>query len=366
MSVQELLHAMGSGFGRMNPLAVVIAGFLLIGAMGWLVFLEILRSARHHKEEVQIGWRYFEECATQKELSATENSLLKAVVRSGEVMSADMVFDSPYVFEDAVEAFLAEEKDRLARDPALYGVLRSIRFKLGFLQLPAEIPLSSTRQLGDGLAVAWTMSGTALKGQIQFVSEREWHVAAFDRLPENIRAGVELALALTRPGDAEYGIRTTLVAVRPAHRILVLAHTRNLERKQLRNWVRVEVNLPCRILVVSGPEHPGPDDRLLPAGLLVEGRLADLSGGGACARLPTSVPKGHKLSLNFDLPGGATFRELRAEVMRVAAVSKPGREDFEHHLKFMGLETAQQESIVRYVFEKQRLGAQDRGAPFPA
>jgi len=40
---------------------------------------------------------------------------------------------------------------------------------------------------------------------------------------------------------------------------------------------------------------------------------------------------------------------------------KANREDFEHNLKFTEMETAFQEKIVRYVFEKQRIDSQMRG-----
>ncbi len=363
MTVPQLMHAFGSGFGRVNPLAVVLSGIAVIGIMAWLVALEILRKNRRRREEVQIGWRYFEDYSAQRRLTPAESEMLRAVVRSGEVTSAEMVFDSPFVFEDALEAYLADEKDRLARDESPYVVLRGIRSKLGYSQLPAEIPLTSTRQLEAGLPAHWQWAGRRLQGELRNISERSWQLDLPGILPEGIAPQQMVEIGILRPGDAEYCVQTTIAALRPGHHALILNHTRNLERKQMRNWVRVEVNLPCRTTVISGPDHPGVEDGPLPAGLLVEGKLIDLSGGGTCARLPTALPKGHKVSLNFDLPGGASFRGVRAEVMRMAVLQKNGREDFEHHLKFTGLETAQQESIIRYVFEKQRLGAKDPAAP---
>jgi c-di-GMP-binding flagellar brake protein YcgR len=133
----------------------------------------------------------------------------------------------------------------------------------------------------------------------------------------------------------------------------------------MRNWVRIDVNIPCRVTVTGKREQadgeapgtalPGP-----PAGMVLEGRLLDLSGGGACARFTSPIPQGHKLSLNFDLPG-TSLRGIHSEVMRMVPVVRSGREDYEHNLKFLGIETASQEKIVRYVFEKQRIDSQTRG-----
>ena len=94
--------------------------------------------------------------------------------------------------------------------------------------------------------------------------------------------------------------------------------------------------------------------------MVLEGRLLDLSGGGTCARFSSPIPQGYKVSANFDLPG-TSLRGIQCEVMRMASVLRANREDFEHNLKFMDMETASQEKIVRYVFEKQRIASPIRG-----
>jgi c-di-GMP-binding flagellar brake protein YcgR len=105
----------------------------------------------------------------------------------------------------------------------------------------------------------------------------------------------------------------------------------------------------------DGPSGPGPG-----VGMVLEGRMLDLSGGGTCARFGSPIPQGFRLSVNFDLPG-QSLRGVQSEVMRMASVIRGNREDFEHNLKFMNMETAAQEKIVRYVFEKQRIDSQMRG-----
>ena len=99
----------------------------------------------------------------------------------------------------------------------------------------------------------------------------------------------------------------------------------------------------------------------LPVGLVLEGRMLDLSGGGTCGRFQSPIPQGHKLSVNFDLPG-TPLRGILSEVIRMATSRRSGREDFEHNIKFTGIDTLIQEKIVRYIFEKQRLDNQTRGA----
>jgi c-di-GMP-binding flagellar brake protein YcgR len=172
-----------------------------------------------------------------------------------------------------------------------------------------------------------------------------------------------IEISILRSGDGEYLANLTILATRIGVNLIFLPHTRALERKQLRNWVRIDVNIPCRVTVMGKPEDwkegaAGPSGPHM--GMVLEGRLIDLSGGGACARFSSPIPQGHKLSLNFDLPG-TSLRGIQSEVMRMTSVVRSSREDFEHNLKFRGMETTAQEKIVRYVFEKQRIDSQMRG-----
>jgi c-di-GMP-binding flagellar brake protein YcgR len=163
-----------------------------------------------------------------------------------------------------------------------------------------------------------------------------------------------------RPGDGEYAVKLAVTATRLGQKTIFLPHTRAMERKQLRNWVRIDVNIPCRVTVMARPDGWEPAQGGPSVGMVLEGRLLDLSGGGSCARFTSPIPQGNKLSLNFDLPG-TSLRGVRCEVMRMTSVIRSNREDFEHNLKFSDMETAFQEKIVRYVFEKQRIDSQMRG-----
>jgi hypothetical protein len=365
----EVMQALGSGFGRFSPLTLALCGFLLVAIMGVLVAMEILRSDHRQREKVDIGWHYFGEMAAQKRLTPAETDVLKRIVEAGELGSADMVFESSFIYEDSLEPFLKANASRLEKDEHLYALLRGLRVKLGYAHLPAEIPIGSTRQLEEGMPVTiLDGEGSTCRGRVAEVGERRWAVALEEDLPPTIAAGAAVDASMLRANDGEYAARLTVSGTRLGSRSVFFPHTRALERKQMRNWVRIDVNIPCRVTVIAKPppepvpaaDHiPGP-----PVGMVLEGRLLDLSGGGACARFTSPIPQGHVLSLNFDLPG-TSLRGVQSEVMRMQAVSRSGREDFEHNLKFITMETASQEKIVRYIFEKQRIDSHLRG-PSPA
>ena len=360
----EVLHSLGSGFGRFTPFGLILCGFGLICVMAAVVAWEILRTDKGQREKIDIGWQYFAETAVQKRLSPQETDLLRRIVETGGVSSADMVFDSSFIYEDAVESFLKVNGSKMDKDESQYSLMRGLRVKLGYSQLPSEIPINSTRQFEDGMPVTiFDGEDQPRKGRIYEVKEKQWVVVMEAEIPPTIAVGAAIEISVLRSGDGEYACRLVVASTRLGAKLIYLPHTRTLERKQMRNWVRIDVNIPCRVTVSSKPEgwKDGSTGTSGPAqGMVLEGRLIDLSGGGACARFTSPIPQGHRLSLNFDLPG-TSLRGIQTEVMRMISVIRSSREDFEHNLRFLTVETASQEKIVRYVFEKQRIDSQMRG-----
>jgi hypothetical protein len=357
----EVIQSLGSGFGRISPLGLAIFGFSIVALMAFFVVFEIMRSDSRQREKIDIGWQYFAEMAGLKRLTPQETDILRRIVEQGNVSSADMVFDSSFIYEDALEAFLKDNVRQLDRDETQYALLRGLRLKMGYSHLPSEVPINSTRQLEEGMPVSlMDGEGSVRKGRIHEVKEKSWIVALDAEIPPTVAVGAAVDLSLLRSGDGEYAVRLPITATRLGQRQIHLPHTRTLDRKQLRNWVRIDVNIPCRVTVMARVEGWQKADGGPAVGMVLEGRMLDLSGGGTCARFSSPIPQGYKLSLNFDLPG-TSLRGVHTEVMRMVSVIKGNREDFEHNLKFMTMETTAQEKVVRYVFEKQRIDSQMRG-----
>ena len=369
----EVLQALGSGFGKFSPLSMAICGVSLVAIMAFFVVFEIFRSGKDKREKVEIGWQSFNEMAAQKRLTQQETDLLKRIVETGGVSSADMVFDSSFIYEDAIENFVKINAVKLDKDESQFALMRGLRVKMGFAHLPSEIPISSSRQFEEGMVVTLTDGeGVARRGRVSEVKEKNWSVVLENDIPSSLVIDVPVEITILRSGDGEYSTQLVVQSTRVGAQLIFLPHTRALERKQLRNWVRIDVNIPCRVTVMAKPEgwRPSPPGLASPAGsvgqngpttgMVLEGRLMDLSGGGTCARFSSPIPQGHKLSLNFDLPG-TSLRGVHSLVMRMTSVVRSSREDYEHNLKFINMETAYQEKIVRYVFEKQRIDSQLRG-----
>ncbi len=354
----EILHALGSGFGKISPIGLVLCALMVIGVLGFTVFWEIRKSLHLQREKLEIGWQFFNDLATQKNLSPLEIELLKKIVESSGISSADMVFESATIYEEALDTFLHSQGSKMDKEELLYAQLRGLRLKLGFAVLPKETPWSSTRQLEVNKILTLNWKDDVYKGVVTEVNEKNWFLMLVEPYPQ-INVGEELIFSCLRSSDGEYVFTSRIAGLRNSTKIFYMTHTRELERKQMRNWVRAEVNIPCRVTVLKKSEDPQLEGPQPMVGQVVEGRLADLSGGGACARFASAIPKGYILALNFDLPG-SSLRGVECEVMRLVSVQKNGRDWIEHNFKFKPMETVQQEKIVRYVFEKQRLDSQTR------
>jgi hypothetical protein len=354
----DAFRALGSGFGRYNPIAVIAVGLGIITVIGFFVLLEIRSSNLKRREAIAIGWQYFAETSVIKGLNLAEKELLRRIAEIGLITSADMIFESASIYDESLEEWLKVNATRMHKDETLWAVLHGIRIKLGYARLPSEVPLTSTRQFQEGSPVLLKVSpDTTIKGSIAEVSEKIWLVSCEDI--SALGGSAEVEVNVLRPGDGEYQVRVPVLALRHGAGTLQFGHTREIKRKQLRSWVRIDVNIPCRISIISPPEQADEDEMSLPIGLVLEGRMLDLSGGGTCVRFPSPIPQGHKLIINFDLPG-ASLRGVEALVIRMAPSRRNGREDFEHNIKFSGIETALQEKIVRYIFDKHRLDTQTR------
>jgi len=231
---------------------------------------------------------------------------------------------------------------------------RAMRTRLGFSPLPVETPYVSTRQFQPGLRVVVELTdlNVASTAVVDDVDERRWSIVnPFDG-NDKIRSGMKIRMALTRGGDAEYGIETEIEEVRA--RSLVLKHTRRLNRRQLRNWVRVDVNLPSTAYPIylddQGQQRP-----LIP----IKSRIVDLSGGGMAVRLPVQLKVGGRMLVDFAL-SDMNVTAMEVEIIRVAPLKNSEEPMFQHSVSFKDVQKPIQERIVRFVFEKQRQEAQWR------
>lgn len=352
-SVPEFLGSIQSTFAKgADPEVVLGIAFFALSLIGVLVLNEIRKADARERARAKISWEAFYKKSAEIGLTPGEIKLLETLVIEARLGNADSLMTSAQVFENARENYYDSVGGITSMTDAELHSFREIRSRLGFSPLPVETPYTTTRQFVSGLRVIAEIPemNVAATAQVEDVDERRWVVNnPFDRSLD-IRQGTRVRLSMTRGGDAEYGIETE---VDDAHDFkLSFKHTRRLIRRQLRNWVRIDVNLP-----MSGSVPPRPGDSRPP--LPMKGRIVDLSGGGLALRLPVQLQVGSVLSVDFQLNENAMVG-IVVEIIRVAPIRVGEEQMFQHSVSFKDLPKTSQERIVRYVFEKQRQEAQWR------
>jgi len=163
-------------------------------------------------------------------------------------------------------------------------------------------------------------------------------------------------VALYRFNDGRYGFRSHIVRQSEVFDGVVhLAHTPRLWRLQERQYVRVstledvryvttqEARLLARML--TGRDFPRMDE--------LDGRLADLSGGGCAVRVRGAAPKGEFMMLWFGFLQQSQPAEVPAQIVGVNRLALNDEPMHKVHLKFRHLSGDTRRAIVRYVFERQ-------------
>lgn len=119
-----------------------------------------------------------------------------------------------------------------------------------------------------------------------------------------------------------------------------------VERQQLRDFVRQEATLPLTFKVLSAPdseENPRPD-------VVHTSRTKDISGSGAQIICPEAYPARTQLQIKLDV--GGTFLNLVGEVIR--PVTQVKEKEWWVALRFVGVPERDRDVIIRHIFNLQR------------
>lgn len=335
-------------FNEASPAAVVGLGIAILVLLLVVVSLELWRQRRELKDRINQQWRVFEGLAGARGLDASDIDFLKELHAGMESLhSPDVLIRIPAVYDRALEAWIG---DRTIA-PEQWQKLSRIRRQLGFKGLTGETSLSHTRQMTDGQII-----------RLAPESGEEWFTArvvnnnedCIEVMPDTHIAwspGSEIRLAFSRQGDGEYKSHVRLIRRDAESPALILGHSAKLSRQQLRMWVRVPVYLEGKMRELTDSEGTPMEPREFDVHLL------DLSGGGTMASTPVELPVDARGLLDFRL-GETMIEGIRFILLRNGKPAKDGGHTC--HLCWDGIEISAQERIMRFVFERQRLGGTAR------
>ena len=358
---ENIYTTISKAFPLASPLVIITLGSLIIIILGLIVAWEIFKSDKKKREKVKLSWQNFGQIVSEKGLTGEETAILKELIIAGDQSQAEVIFNAPFIYEKCLDSFIQKLKNKNHPKSIPYEKLYTIRKKLGYGILPVETHISSTRQLSPQLYVNLEKAkgDLSIVAIVKNVDEKNWTLGTKIDSFSGIYAGDKINIWFIRPGDGEYKLQ---VEVSETHgNEILLDHTLKMTRKQLRNWVRVDVNIPCKAVVdkLADDSKNTQLSDTLKRGMVMNGRIMDMSGGGICLQLATGLPSKSILFLNFDLPG-SSLNNVKSEVINFSLPKKQNEDKYIHRLKFSEIETSLQEKIVRFVFEKNRMDSQFR------
>lgn len=342
--------------GADSRIIIGVSLAFLTGISILLIFYFRMRQ-RTHKDLCELSDAIFKEYVEKSELTPNEVSRLKQLAMHSNLNDLNIIFQSISIFEICIETEieLLKLKNLSSRDLAEEcNQLSNIRKKLGYNYLPFEHPIASTRNIEIGQKVA-LLSGTnkyqSLRALVIMNPEQCLRVQIEHGQQEDIliHSGQQVTIAFARQSDGLYAIDTKVLSFDRDSLIVELSHTREMKRNQLRQFVRIEINLPVKVRILQAVSE---DDKVL-VGKQFEAKMADISGGGISFFLNKPLVPGQLISMNFQL-STAAFNGQTGKILKVSLIDVQSTAMYRHHVTFLDIDTPSREKIIKFVFEKQR------------
>ncbi len=252
-----------------------------------------------------------------------------------------LVLEYKAPFEKVIQKYVEENPDF---DESL---IRSIRKKLHFDELPEMMPLISTKDIDlyqTGNLI--TQDGKIYPVALYDKDEKYTYWYVIDRKPPfGFEKGSKIRIRFLRVEDGMYTFEGTIEDIfkEDSKYIVKIPHTFNLERTQRRKEVRIKVNKPVEVVYKTkdGKEH------------FIFTRIADLSAEGLkfCLRKVDAKEEnlriGTDLKLSFELEG----EKLTVEGMLKNIVEEGDNECYGVH--FQKIDKKAKETILKFVQQEQ-------------
>ncbi|MFP4163145.1 MAG: flagellar brake protein [Chitinispirillaceae bacterium] len=331
--------------------------FILSFSLVLLSLLYVGNRRRALRDEEELSIKLFSEACNRADLNEQEIQTLKTLLSYEKGLKPHVIFEFIGIYEKCVDAYV-DYLFGLDLSPEQFLeeeiVLKNLRNKMGFNFLPPEHPLISTRNISVGQKVSiFTQSSKvplARNCTVTLINEGGFTVQAEDDQKSKllVNAGTELLIAFTRQCDGVYSV---VVKVKSCEMVgkLEFFHTLDFSRNQMRNHVRMEVNLPLRLRIV---DSPGSESGKV-SSQKYTCRIVEVGGGGLSFFHNEPLKLGDVLLLSLQLPNGIVSG-IRAKVLRISFLEGKTTEQYKHSVQFLHIDPRDREQIVHFIFEKQR------------
>lgn len=151
---------------------------------------------------------------------------------------------------------------------------------------------------------------------------------------------------------AIYGFESKVVGRKKSNQVslVVLSRPETMTRKQRRNFVRLDINLPVLFRILSGSPGINPDD--VHAGMTI-----DISGGGLQLSSRTQLESGSRIQISLKLDQ-KDMQDLVLTGKVNWVVPEEAMRSYRFGVCFEDIREAHRERIISYIFAKMRQRAQ--------
>lgn len=356
VSAESLLDQIGWRGPGMSVLIglLILAITVMLGLTIYYIFYKIKSSKQSKEYSVQL----FNDAAKRLELTPKERTMAFRLASYEKVKEPQVVFQSASLFEKCVENEIAKIKRSQPNDDDISitnSLISGIRKKAGFHILPLEQPLGSSRNIAIGQvgAIFGSDHKKPLIEKAHVIDSSEFDFTLKYDVDEEemcyISAGDKIKFAFSRQADSVYGFTLNVVSCDSAGTIVV-EHTAELKRNQLRQYVRIELSLPIKFRLLQTRK---PELSEIKKGVITQVKMSDISGGGLSFISEKSLKAGDLISVGFTLPN-IKLAGIAGKVLRISIQEGKTKTFYKHHVKFVKIEPRQRDGIVKYVFDKQR------------
>ncbi|MCX8163856.1 MAG: PilZ domain-containing protein [Aquificaceae bacterium] len=251
------------------------------------------------------------------------------------------ILQAKVVFEKCINKLVREDISKI-------DVIAQIRKKLRYDTLPWFLPLSSTRDIDLYQTGFVTFESSAYGSAVWDKNELELHIALLDTPMQNIKPGDKVKFSFLREGDGRYYFQgEVLRTYRDGTKlVLVLYHTEQLSKIQLRESLRWRVKIPAKIYIYSDMTQA----LLEEPKSVMEATIEDISTQGVrvCFYSYVEVKPEAKVFIHFEL------RSYSIKVNGTVKNIRSGTEKTCLGVKFDNITKAEEDYIRKFIIEEQR------------
>jgi c-di-GMP-binding flagellar brake protein YcgR len=252
-----------------------------------------------------------------------------------------MVYENKPLFERVVSRIIRE-------NIAGVRLIPSIRAKLRFDTIPWFIPITSTRDIDLYQTGKLYVDGSYVDAAVWDKTETELHVVVLGALPRPIRVGESVKFHFIRENEGRYSFETIVKDkyTEGDRLVLVLEHTDNIHRVQLRESLRWKVNIPVEFAIADDIT-----EEALEKADFLSGRIDDISTKGVriCTDTLIKPSEGKYVVMNFSI-GEHRFENMLGQIMNV----RHGQTQVCMGVKFLKVSRQEEKIIDRFILEEQR------------